>query len=170
MFEGPGWTLETIETPGHTTNHICFALKEENACLTGDHIMGWSTTIVAPPDGHMADYFESLDKIEARAFDILWPTHGSPIEGKAFVKEFIQAYRQHRQDREDGVIAQMKAGVTSIPDMVKVMYIGLEERLFPAACMSLLGHMVKLIDEGRVTASDTTPVIQSEFKLTKVDA
>lgn len=170
LFEGPGWTLETIETPGHTTNHLCFALQQENACLTGDHIMGWSTTIVAPPDGNMADYFDSLDKIEARDFDILWPTHGSPIEGKAFVKEFIQAYRQHRQDREDGVIAQMKAGETSIPEMVKAMYIGLEERLFPAACMSLLGHMFKLIEEGRVTASDARPVVQSEFRLTKVNA
>jgi len=170
IFEGPGWTLETIETPGHTTNHLCFALKEENACLTGDHIMGWSTTIVAPPDGNMADYFDSLDKIEDRDFDILWPTHGSPIEGKAFVKEFIQAYRQHRQEREDGVIAMMKAGETSIPEMVKAMYIGLEERLFPAACMSLLGHMFKLIDEGRVIASDANPVVQSEYRLTKVDA
>ncbi len=170
LFEGPGWTIETIETPGHTTNHLCFALKEENACLSGDHIMGWSTTIVAPPDGNMADYFDSLDKIEDRDFDILWPTHGSPIEGKAFVKEFIQAYRQHRQDREDGVIAQMKAGETSIPEMVKTMYVGLEERLFPAACMSLLGHMFKLIEDGRVTASDAHPVVQSEFRLTKVDA
>lgn len=170
LFEGPGWTLETIETPGHTNNHLCFALKEENACLTGDHIMGWSTTIVAPPDGNMADYFDSLDKIEARGFEILWPTHGSPVEGQAFVKEFIGAYRQHRQDREDGVIAQMKAGVTSIPDMVNTMYVGLEERLFPAACMSLLGHMMKLIDEGRVVASDERPVVQSAFRLTKVDA
>ncbi len=170
LFEGPGWTLETIETPGHTSNHLCFGLRQENACLTGDHIMGWSTTIVAPPDGHMADYFDSLDKIEARDFDILWPTHGSPIEGKAFVKEFIQAYRQHRQDREDGVIAQMKAGETSIPEMVKTMYAGLEDRLFPAACMSLLGHMCKLIEEGRVIASDEQPVIQSEYRLTKVDA
>ncbi len=170
LFEGPGWTLETIETPGHTTNHICFALKEENACLTGDHIMGWSTTIVAPPDGNMTDYFKSLDKIEDRNFETLWPTHGSPIESKAFVKEFIQAYREHLQDREDGVITQMKAGVTSIPEMVKVMYVGLEERLFPAACMSLLGHMIKLIDEGRVSTSAATPVVQSEFRLTKVDA
>ena len=118
----------------------------------------------------MADYFDSLDQIEARGFDILWPTHGSPIEGKAFVQEFIQAYRQHRQDREDGVLAQLKAGETSIPEMVKTMYVGLEERLFPAACLSLLGHMFKLIEEGRVTASDARPVIQSEFRLKKVDA
>jgi len=170
VFEGPGWTLETIETPGHTTKHLCFALNEENACLTGDHIMGWSTTIVAPPDGNMADYFRSLDKIEERDFETLWPTHGSPIETKAFVKEFIGAYRDHRQAREDGVIAMMKEGETSIPNMVKAMYVGLEERLFPAACMSLLGHMTKLIEEGRVSCDADTPVIQSEFKLVKVEA
>lgn len=169
-FTGPGWTLEVIETPGHTCSHICFDLKEENACLSGDHIMGWSTTIVAPPDGDMADYFRSLDKIENRNFETLWPTHGSPIETKAFVKEFIQAYRQHRQDRENGVIAQMKAGNTDIKEMVKVMYVGLEERLFPAACLSLLGHMGKLIAEGRVTCDDEMPVVQSNFQLVEVTA
>jgi glyoxylase-like metal-dependent hydrolase (beta-lactamase superfamily II) len=170
LFSGPGWTLEVIETPGHTCSHICFDLKEENACLSGDHIMGWSTTIVAPPDGDMADYFKSLDKIEDRNFETLWPTHGSPIETKAFVKEFIQAYRQHRQQREDGVIAQMQAGNTDIKEMVKVMYIGLEERLFPAACLSLLGHMGKLIAEGRVTCDDEMPVVQSNFQLVEVTA
>lgn len=170
QFSGPGWTLEVIETPGHTCSHICFDLKEENACLSGDHIMGWSTTIVAPPDGNMADYFKSLDKIEDRNFETLWPTHGSPIESKSFVKEFIQAYRQHRQDREDGVIAQMKSGNNDIPEMVKIMYVGLEERLFPAACLSLLGHMGKLIDEGRVVCDDATPVIKSNFKLADVNA
>ncbi len=170
VFSGPDWTLEVIETPGHTCSHICFVLKEENACLTGDHIMGWSTTIVAPPDGSMSDYFKSLTKIEDKNFETLWPTHGSPIAGQAFVKEFIQAYRQHRQDREDGVIVQMKSGVTSVPEMVKVMYIGLEERLFPAACLSLVGHMVKLIEEGRVTCSDDTPLIQSKYTLVEVNA
>ncbi len=170
IFSGPGWTLEVIETPGHTCSHICFDLKEENACFTGDHIMGWSTTIVAPPDGNMADYFQSLDKIEARGFDILWPTHGSPIREKAFVKEFIQAYRKHRQDREDGVLALMAEGETSIPKMVEVMYVGLEDRLIPAACMSLLGHMGKLIEEGRVKCNADIPVINSEFTLVSVDA
>ncbi len=169
-FSGPGWTLETIETPGHTCSHLCFDLKQENACLSGDHIMGWSTTIVAPPDGNMADYFDSLDKIEACGFETLWPTHGSPITGKAFVKDFIQAYRLHRQAREDGIVAHLKAGETSIPNMVKDMYIGLEERLFPAACMSLLGHMLKLIDEGRVTCDVAQPVVQSAYRLVEVEA
>jgi len=170
MFTGPGWTLETIETPGHTCSHLCFDLKEENACLTGDHIMGWSTTIVAPPDGDMADYFRSLDKVEARGFETLWPTHGSPIVGKAFVAEFIQAYRLHRQAREDGIIAHLKAGEASIPNMVKDMYVGLEERLFPAACLSLLGHMVKLINEDRVACDVAKPLVQSAYRLVEVEA
>lgn len=165
VFEGPGWTLETIETPGHTCSHICFDLKEENACLTGDHIMGWSTTIVAPPDGNMSDYFRSLDKIEARGFETLWPTHGSPVVGEAFVREFISAYRQHRQDREDGILEQLRADVTEIPAMVETMYVGLEPRLIPAACMSVLGHMIKLIDEGAVVASDASPTVRSTFRL-----
>ncbi|MEL7547165.1 MAG: MBL fold metallo-hydrolase [Pseudomonadota bacterium] len=168
LFTGPGWTLEAIETPGHTSSHLCFSLKEENACLTGDHIMGWSTTIVAPPDGNMSDYFRSLDKIQARNFETLWPTHGSPVEGEASVREFVQAYRQHRQDREDGVLAQLHAGVTSIPTMVEAMYVGLEDRLIPAACLSLLGHMMKLIDEGKVATQDAQPTVRSTFQLAAV--
>lgn len=169
-FSGPDWTLETIETPGHTCSHLCFCLKEENACMTGDHIMGWSTTIVAPPDGNMADYFESLDKIEARGFETMWPTHGSPIVGRKEVKAFIRAYRQHRQNREDGIISHLEAGNTSIPKMVEDMYIGLEDRLIPAACMSLLGHMVKLIDEGRVACDAERPLVGSTYRLVNARA
>jgi len=169
-FSGPDWTLETIETPGHTCSHLCFGLKEENACMTGDHIMGWSTTIVAPPDGNMADYFESLDKIEARGFETMWPTHGSPIVGRKEVKAFIRAYRQHRQNREDGIISHLEAGNTSIPKMVEDMYIGLEDRLIPAACMSLLGHMVKLIDEGRVACDAERPLVGSTYRLVNAGA
>ena len=161
VISGPGWTLDVIETPGHTCNHICFGLREENACLTGDHIMGWSTTIVAPPDGNMADYMRSLDKIEAMDFDILWPTHGSPV--REDVKGFIQAYRQHRQDREAAIIKHLKAGETNIPRMVETMYADVEKRLHPAAAMSVLGHMLKLIEEGRVTSPDTTPTVRSTF-------
>ena len=79
VIAGPGWTLEAIPTPGHTSNHICYALLEENALFSGDHIMGWSTTVISPPDGDMADYLASLERIRARDFDTLWPTHGPPI-------------------------------------------------------------------------------------------
>ncbi|WP_084419616.1 MBL fold metallo-hydrolase [Henriciella litoralis] len=161
VISGPGWTLDVIETPGHTCNHLCFKLREENACLSGDHIMGWSTTIVAPPDGNMADYMRSLDKIEALNVDILWPTHGSPVDRD--VKGFIQAYRQHRMDREAAIIEHLKAGETNIPKMVEVMYADVEKRLHPAAAMSVLGQMLKLVDEGRVETEDAKPTVRSAF-------
>jgi glyoxylase-like metal-dependent hydrolase (beta-lactamase superfamily II) len=161
VISGPGWTLDVIETPGHTCNHICFGLREENACLTGDHIMGWSTTIVAPPDGDMGDYIRSLDKIEALNFDILWPTHGSPI--REDVNGFIQAYRQHRLDRESAIIKHLKAGETNIPRMVEVMYANVEKRLHAAAAMSVLGHMLKLVEDGMVETTDANPTTRSEF-------
>ncbi len=161
VISGPGWTIDVIETPGHTCNHICFGLREENACLTGDHIMGWSTTIVAPPDGNMADYMRSLDKIEARNFDILWPTHGSPVREDA--KGFIQAYRAHRLDRENAIIAHLKTGETNIPRMVETMYAAVEKRLHPAAALSVLGHMLKLVEEGYVETPDANPTVRSAF-------
>ncbi|WP_300379260.1 MBL fold metallo-hydrolase [Henriciella sp.] len=161
VFSGPGWTLETIETPGHTCNHICFALREENACFTGDHIMGWSTTIVAPPDGNMGDYMRSLDRIEDRNFDILWPTHGSPI--REDVNGFIGAYRQHRLDREAAIIKHLKAGETSIPKMVESMYANVDKKLHPAAALSVLGHMLKLVEEGYVETPAKEPSVRSEY-------
>ncbi|MGB3626911.1 MAG: MBL fold metallo-hydrolase [Henriciella sp.] len=161
VISGPGWTLDVIETPGHTCNHLCFGLREENACLSGDHIMGWSTTIVAPPDGNMSDYMASLDKIEARNFDILWPTHGSPV--REDVHGFIGAYRQHRLDREAAIIKHLKSGETDIKRMVEVMYADVDKRLHPAAAMSVLGHMLKLVEEGLVKTSDAEPTVRSTF-------
>lgn len=164
-FSGPGWTMDVIETPGHTCNHLCFALREENACFSGDHIMGWSTTVVAPPDGDMGDYMNSLEKIRVKGFETLWPTHGSPIVGKAFVEEFIQAYAAHRRAREAAIIEQLKTGETSIPAMVEVMYASVDKRLHPAAAMSVLGHMQELIKVGRVTASEDSPTVRTAFQL-----
>jgi glyoxylase-like metal-dependent hydrolase (beta-lactamase superfamily II) len=164
-FSGPGWTIDTIETPGHTCNHLCFGLREENACFSGDHIMGWSTTVVAPPDGDMGDYMESLEKIRVREFETLLPTHGSPIEGKAFVHEFINEYAAHRRAREAAILEQMQAGQTAIPDMVKVMYAEVDARLHPAAAMSVLGHMLELVKTGKVATSDAEPTIRSPFEL-----
>ena len=162
VISGPGWTLDVIETPGHTCNHICFGLREENACLTGDHIMGWSTTIVAPPDGNMSDYMASLDKIEARDFDILWPTHGAPVREDP--NGFIQAYRQHRLDREAAIIRHLKAGETNIPRMVETMYADVDKRLHPAAALSVLGHMLKLVEDGYVATPDGEPTVRSDFR------
>ncbi|OUS44751.1 beta-lactamase-like protein [Ostreococcus tauri] len=135
VISGPGWTLDVIETPGHTCNHLCFGLREENACLSGDHIMGWSTTVVAPPDGDMGDYMRSLDKIQSRKFDTLWPTHGDPVRGREFVDHFITEYANHRRAREAAILDQLRAGQSSIPEMVKVMYAEVDKRLHPAAAI-----------------------------------
>jgi len=169
-FSGPGWTLDVIETPGHTCNHLCFALREENACLSGDHIMGWSTTVVAPPDGDMADYMDSLEKIRTKGFETLWPTHGDPVRGKDFVNEFITEYASHRRAREAAILAHLRNGETSIPAMVEIMYADVEKRLHPAAAMSVLGHMMALIKTGTVRTPDAVPTVRSRFELVSTTA
>src|SRR5204862_5844163 len=107
VFSGPGWTLEAVFTPGHTSDHMCLALCEENALFSGDHIMGWSTTIVAPPDGDMTAYMQSLEKIRDRDFDIIWPTHGPPITE---VRPFLDGYWAHRKARENQILRALKDG------------------------------------------------------------
>ncbi|MDO8901260.1 MAG: MBL fold metallo-hydrolase [Phenylobacterium sp.] len=161
VLEGPGWTLEAVATPGHTSNHICFALKEENALFSGDHIMGWSTTVITPPDGDMTDYMESLERVKARDFDILWPTHGPPIRE---VKPFIEAYAAHRRAREAQVLAAVGEGYERIVDMVPVLYAEVDSRLHPAAARSVLGHMIDLVRRGKV-ATDGPPSIDSRYRL-----
>jgi len=148
-FSGSGWTLEAITTPGHMSNHVCYALKEENALFSGDHIMGWSTTVISPPDGNMGDYYSSLAKIRARNFNTLWPTHGPPVRD---VNPFIDAYVAHRRAREEAIIARLKAGDTLIPDMVKVIYKDVDARLHAPAAHSVLAHMIHLVEAGRATA------------------
>ena len=158
---GAGWTFEAIPTPGHTSNHICYALAEENACFTGDHIMGWSTTVVTPPDGDMAAYLASLDVIQQRGFSTLWPTHGPPITE---VGPFIDAYRAHRLDRERQIIAQLADGRTKIRDMVPAMYVGVDPRLYPAASRSVHAHVIQLVRQGRVV-TDGAAELEADYRL-----
>jgi glyoxylase-like metal-dependent hydrolase (beta-lactamase superfamily II) len=162
VFTGPGWTLEAVFTPGHTSDHMCLALREENALFSGDHIMGWSTTVVSPPDGDMDAYLASLDKIQARNFTTLWPTHGPPVTE---VRAFINAYRAHRMDREAQIIERLRAGQTRIKDMVPVMYADVDPRLYPAAAHSVLAHMIRLVQTGRVR-SDSALGLDSAYALT----
>lgn len=160
-FSGPGWTIEAIATPGHTTNHTAYALIEENALFPGDHIMGWSTTVIGPPDGDMTDYLNSLEKVRDRNFQTLWPTHGPPIRD---VRPFVQAFIDHRLDREAQVLAQLAAGKRLIKDMVPVMYADVDKRLHPAACHSVLAHMIRLVDLGRV-GCEGPPCVDNEYWL-----
>jgi glyoxylase-like metal-dependent hydrolase (beta-lactamase superfamily II) len=158
---GPGWTLEAIPTPGHTSNHLCYAFAEENACFTGDHIMGWSTTVITPPDGDMTDYLASLDAIRSRRFDVLWPTHGPPIRD---VDRFIQAYEDHRLERLDQITDALKAGPARIGDLVPRLYADVDSRLHPAAARSMLAGMIHLVRKG-VLAADGEPGPQSVYRL-----
>lgn len=158
---GPGWTLEAIPTPGHTSNHLCYALKEENACFTGDHIMGWSTTVITPPDGDMTDYLASLAAIRARNFTTLWPTHGPPIRD---VTPFIDAYAEHRQERIDQILNALAAGPGRVNDLVPRLYADVDPRLWPAAARSMLAGIIHLVRQGKIT-TEGQPGPESEYRL-----
>jgi glyoxylase-like metal-dependent hydrolase (beta-lactamase superfamily II) len=145
---GSGWTMRAVFTPGHTSNHMCYALDEEQALFTGDHVMGWSTTVVSPPDGDMRDYIDSLRKVMARDDVTLWPTHGAPVTTP---KPFLQAFLEHRLQREAQVLATVRSGLSDIEAMVKVMYADVREELHKAAGRSVLSHLIKLVDDGAVT-------------------
>jgi glyoxylase-like metal-dependent hydrolase (beta-lactamase superfamily II) len=160
-FSGSGWTLGALMTPGHTSDHMCLALREENSLFSGDHIMGWSTTVVSPPDGDMEAYLASLDKVAAHNFTTLWPTHGPPVTD---VAPFIAAYRAHRMDREAQIVARLQAGQTRIKDIVPVMYADVDSRLYPAAAHSVLAHMIRLVKIGRVKAAGA-PNLDSAYTL-----
>jgi len=147
IIEGDGFTFECVCTPGHTSNHMCFGLREEKALFTGDHVMGWSTTVVTPPDGDMAAYMASLRKLLARDDRVLYPTHGAPVTEP---HAFIQAYIDHRLEREAQILACLRDGVDTIPAMVARMYVDVDKRLHPAAARSVLAHLIQLVGEGRV--------------------
>jgi glyoxylase-like metal-dependent hydrolase (beta-lactamase superfamily II) len=151
IIAGNGFTFECVYTPGHTSNHMCFALKEEGALFTGDHVMGWSTTVVTPPDGDMAQYMASVQKLIARDDRILYPTHGAPITDP---KPFLAAYLEHRLEREAQILACIGDGVATIPDMVARIYVDVDKRLHPAASRSVLAHLIQLEQEGRVVNKD----------------
>ncbi|CAN7157406.1 MBL fold metallo-hydrolase [Brevundimonas sp. LjRoot202] len=155
VVAGDGWTLEAMATPGHASNHMAFVLREENALFSGDHVMGWSTTVVAPPDGDMTAYMASLDAVIARGFSTIWPTHGAPITEPG---PFLTAYRAHRLERERQILDRLAAGDRRIADMVPALYAGVDERLWPAAALSVWAHLIALVRQGRVVAEpEATP-------------
>jgi glyoxylase-like metal-dependent hydrolase (beta-lactamase superfamily II) len=157
---GPGWTLEALFTPGHASNHVAYALVEENALFSGDHVMGCSTTVVSPPDGDMAAYMQSLERVAARGFATLWPTHGPPVTE---VAPFLAAYREHRLERERQILAQLAAGRGLIAEMVPILYAAVPAGLHPAAAHSVWAHLIKLAAEGRA-ASEGPPELGSRYR------
>jgi glyoxylase-like metal-dependent hydrolase (beta-lactamase superfamily II) len=148
------FSMRAIHTPGHTSNHLCFSLDAENALFSGDHVMGWSTTVVSPPDGDMASYIDSLRRVAGRDDSTIWPTHGNPITDP---QPFLQAYLQHRLDREEQVLAEVRAGIEAIPDIVVILYADVRPELHKAAGRSVLSHLAKLVRDGRVVTVDGLP-------------
>lgn len=147
---GPGFTLRAVHTPGHTSNHTCFAFEEQRALFTGDHIMGWSTTVIGPPDGDMRAYFDSLRKVQQRGDATFWPTHGAPVTDTA---PFVEAFVEHRLAREAAVLARVRAGDESIATIVRTLYADVDRKLHQPAARSVLAHLVKLVGDGLVTIS-----------------
>lgn len=149
IIAGRDFTFTCVHTPGHTANHLCFALAEEQALFCGDHVMGWSTSVVAPPDGNMGDYMRSLEKLIARKDGILYPTHGSPIAEPA---PFLRAYLTHRRLRAAQIASCIRRGADTVPAIVSRLYADVAPALHKAAALTVRAHLEHLMEEGRVVA------------------
>lgn len=158
---GDGWTLDVMATPGHAPEHLAFALLEENALFSGDHVMGWSTSVVSPPEGDMDAYIDSLDRVMAAGFDTLWPTHGGPVTEPG---PFVAALKAHRLGRDAQVRDALARGPSSARSMVPALYAGVDARLWPAAAQSLLAHLIRLDRRGEV-GTDDSPSPDAVYRL-----
>jgi glyoxylase-like metal-dependent hydrolase (beta-lactamase superfamily II) len=157
---GDGWSLTGLLTPGHTANHACFALGDTGIVFSADHVMAWATTIVAPPDGSMADYMASLERLLARKDRVFFPGHGGPVKDPA---TFMRALRAHRRMRERAVLERIKAGDRFIPDIVKVIYRETDPRLHGAAALSVLAHIEDLVEKHFVE-TDGPPSLHGAYR------
>jgi glyoxylase-like metal-dependent hydrolase (beta-lactamase superfamily II) len=145
VVEGDGWRLEALHTPGHASNHLCFALPEESALFSGDQVMGWSTTVIAPPDGNMSAYMRSLDRLSRRHDAIYWPTHGGPIRDPG---GHLAELTAHRLARREAILAALSGARLTPPELVRRVYTGLDPRLVNAAAQSVLAHLIELGESG----------------------
>jgi glyoxylase-like metal-dependent hydrolase (beta-lactamase superfamily II) len=157
---GPGWAIEAVTTPGHTANHMAFALEGNEILFSGDHVMAWSTPIVAPPDGAMSDYMASLEKLARRAETLYFPGHGGVVRD---APRFVQHYIRHRRAREAAILKQLAAGEADIPTLVGAIYIGLDPRLTKAAGLSVLAHLEDLTARGLVVTQGA-PSIAGRYR------
>ncbi|HCB79781.1 MAG TPA: MBL fold metallo-hydrolase, partial [Erythrobacter sp.] len=150
QMTGPGWTLSAVATPGHVSNHLCFALEESGALFTGDHVMGWSTSVVIPPDGDMNDYMKSLEKLYARSDTVFYPAHGEAVEKP---RQLVRGMIGHRRQRENQIVRHLAEGPHRAADFIPKMYKGLDPKLFKAAEMSVTAHLIDLEQRGLVARS-----------------
>jgi len=161
VVEGDGWSIEAIYTPGHCSNHMCFQLREEKTLFTGDHVMGWSTSVISPPDGDMSDYMASLALLLARDDQLYRPTHGPPIEDP---KPFVRAFIEHRQDRQAQILQCLEQGMDSIDGMVEQIYRDVPKVLHGAAARSVFAHLLHLLQEGSVV-TEGPPRLSARYRL-----
>jgi glyoxylase-like metal-dependent hydrolase (beta-lactamase superfamily II) len=159
---GPGWCLAAVETPGHTANHLAFTLAEEATLFSGDHVMAWSTSVVAPPDGSMAAYMASIEKLRGLEHARYWPGHGGPVVEP---QRFLRGLVQHRRLREAAILNRLGAGDETIAAMVPVIYQGLAPALHRAAALSVLAQLEDLVLRGTVLSSDAIPALASRYRL-----
>ena len=157
---GRSYTFETIATPGHAANHLAFALLEENCLFSGDCVMAWSTSVIAPPDGSMGDYMATLDRLRDRADSIYWPGHGGPVREP---QRYVRALAHHRRQREVSILTRLEAGDETIPEIVAKVYENLNPTLIGAASLSTLAHLEDLIARGLVSA-DRVPALDTRFR------
>jgi glyoxylase-like metal-dependent hydrolase (beta-lactamase superfamily II) len=161
VVAGDGWSLEAIATPGHTANHMAFALKGSEIVFSGDHVMAWSTPVVAPPDGAMSDYMASLEKLLRRSETTYLPGHGGAVRD---APRFVEAYIRHRRGREQAILGRLANGNSDIPTLVQGIYVGLDPRLTKAAGLSVFAHLEDLVTRGLV-ATDGAPSLNSVYRL-----
>jgi glyoxylase-like metal-dependent hydrolase (beta-lactamase superfamily II) len=164
VTSGSGWTMEAVTTPGHTANHMAFALKEKNLLFSGDHVMAWSTPVVAPPDGSMSDYMGSLRKLAVRPESIYLPGHGGAVTA---APRFVRSYILHRQAREAAILRRLGKGEADIPAIVAAIYVGLDPRLTRAAGMSVLAHLEDLVSRGVVVTEHEQPALDCRYRLSR---
>jgi len=163
VASGGDWTVEAVATPGHTANHMAYALKGTGVLFSGDHVMAWSTPVVAPPDGAMGDYMASLEKLARRPETIYLPGHGGAVTD---APRFVEHYIRHRQGREQSILHRLAKGEADIPSLVRAIYIGLDPQLTKAAGLSVLAHLEDLVARGRV-ATDGAPSVEGVYRLAR---
>jgi glyoxylase-like metal-dependent hydrolase (beta-lactamase superfamily II) len=161
LVEGEGYALEAVATPGHAANHLCFALKGTDILFSGDHVMVWSTPVVAPPDGSMGDYVRSLRKLRGRPERVYFPGHGGPVRN---APAFVDRYIAHRAGREAAILRALSRGEADIPGLVRAVYIGLDPRLIGAAGLSLFAHLEDLVQRGLVLTAGE-PALSGRYRL-----
>jgi glyoxylase-like metal-dependent hydrolase (beta-lactamase superfamily II) len=161
IVAGPSWALEAVATPGHTANHMAFALAGTSVLFSGDHVMAWSTPVVAPPDGAMSDYMASLEKLARRRETLYFPGHGGAVRD---AHGFVARYIAHRKAREAAILRRLTVGEADIPTLVRAIYIGLDPRLTRAAGLSVLAHLEDLVAR-RLVATEGAPSIEGRYRL-----